>query len=183
MTLTLKTNHADEIVENLANQFHGKPRLAALLTVFAGQVQELEQALYDLLIYRQLEFAEGAQVDGFGSIVGEAREGRTDIDYKAAIRARINLNLCNGTAEDIINLIRGIVGDVRVKVTDYYPAGFIADIVDPIDPLLVDPIRAASFVQSGKPAGVRAIATFSVPGAFKFDSGPGFDLGKYGGAI
>jgi len=183
MTLTLKTNHAEEIVDNLANQFHGKPRIAALLTVFAGQVQELEQALYDLLIYRQLEYAEGAQVDGFGSIVGEAREGRTDIDYKAAIRARINLNLCHGTPEEIINLVRGVAGDVRVKIRDFYPAAFLAEIVDPIDPLIVDPSRVGNFVQSGKPAGVRAITTFASTGAFRLDSGPGLDLGKYGGAI
>lgn len=182
MTLVLKTNHAEEAVQNLATQFQGKPRIAATLTVFARQIQELEQALYDLLIYRQLEFAEGAQVDGFGSIVGEAREGRTDLDYKAAIRARINLNLGHGTTEEIVALIRGIAGDVQVKIVDYYPAGFIADIVDPIDPLIVDPVRIANFVQSGKPAGVWAITTYHVAGAFRFDSGPGLDVGKYGGA-
>lgn len=183
MALQHKDSHIAEALANLVSQFRGKAYVEATLSAFVQQVQDLEDVFFELLEERFIDDAVGAQLDGFGSIVGEARESRPDDEYKTAIKARIQLNLGNGTPEDIIGLVRSVAGNVRVKVTDYYPAAFIADVVDPIDPLVIDPARLLAIVQTGKPAGVYASVTYHVVGEFKFDTGPGFDEGKYGGAL
>lgn len=183
MALAHKYDHIAEALENLVTQFKGKANIEATLTAFIQQVQDLEEAFFELLEERFIDVAVGAQLDGFGSIVGEARESRSDEDYRLAIKARIQLNLGNGTPEDLISLVRSVAGNVRVKIIDFFPAGFIADVVDPIDPLVVDPARLLAIVQTGKPAGVFASVTYHVVGEFKFDSGPGFDEGKYGGSL
>jgi len=183
MGIVYKDTHSTEALARLISQFRGKPNLEAILSVVIKQVQDLENVSFELLTERYIDVAEGAQVDGFGAIVGEAREGRGDAEYKIAIKARMQLNLGNGTPEDIIQLIRGIAGDVRVRIYEFYPAAFMAEIVDPIDPLVVDPARILGIVQAGKPAGVWCIVGFGVIGSFRFDAGPGFDIGKYGGAL
>ncbi len=183
MGLEQKTTHIQEALDHLVAQFQGKPKLAAMISAYITQVQDLETVWFELLEERWLENAEGVQIDGFGQIVGEAREGRTDLAYKTAIRARMVLNRSQGTTEDIIELIRGIAGDVLVRVTDYYPAGFVAQVMTPIDPDYVDISKIGVFVRSGRPAGVDAIVIFGVEGSFRFDAGPGYDIGKWAGAI
>ena len=183
MTIAKTTTHAAEAKDNLAGQFKGQEKLEALLTAFINEVQDLENVLFDVLELTSLDEAFGEQLDGFGSIVGENREGRTDDDFRLAIRARLRLNLSNGTAEDMIELIRALVGDKQVEIVEdfaFSPAHFDAYILDPID---VDGFQVAKFVRSGKPAGVRAILHWFAAGAFQFDVGPGFDVGKLGGGI
>jgi hypothetical protein len=183
MALTFKTTHASEALANLAAQFKGKPKLASLINTLSRQIQELEDVFYQLVTERWIDYAEGAQLDGFGSIVGEARESRPDLEYRTAIKARMQLNIGDGTIQDIQNLLRGLAGDVRVQVLEFFPAAFIANVVDPIDPTIIDPTKLWGIVQQGKPAGVEAILTFGVLGSFRYDVGPGFDIGKYGGGI
>lgn len=183
MALTQKTAHVVEALANLAAQYKGKANIEAMLTAYINQVQDLEGVLFELLTERFIDDAEGVQVDGFGSIVGEAREGRSDADYKLAIQARIVLNLSNGTPEDLIALVRSVVGAAVVRMTDYFPAGFVAYIEDPIDPLIISPAKAYAILQKGKPAGVQAQLSFYVANPFRYDAGPGYDQGKYGGAL
>jgi hypothetical protein len=185
MTLAKKSNHRDEALRQLAQQFQGKPRLQALLEAFLTQVQALEDALFSVLEETPISTAVGAQLDGLGSIVGEAREGRADPDYRIAILARIRINLSSGTPEDIIALIRAVLGPVTVKLTEYFPADFIAEVLGPIDPLAVNPAQVGAFVRSGRPAGVGSGVVFHVTPEFRFDStvGHGFDAGKYAGVF
>ena len=182
MTLIEKLDHLREALGNLVTQFQGKPHIAGLITSYVNQIQELEAVFFQLLVDRWLDNAVGAQLDGFGSIVGEVREGREDLAYRTAIKARIILNLSQGLTEDIIALLRGVAGEVTVEVTDYYPAGFIARITDPINPAEVDVSKLGAILDSGRAGGVHGQVTYHVTGPFRFDSGPGFDVGKYGGA-
>ena len=89
MTLTQKSTHVQEGLANLVQQFKDKPDLAALLTSYLEQIQDLETAYFGLLTERTLNAAVGVQLDGIGAIVGEDRRGRDDADYRLAIRARI----------------------------------------------------------------------------------------------
>jgi len=183
MTITKNDNHVQDALDTRIEFFKNKVRFGDLLTSFVGEVQEVEDALFQILDDTNLDTAQNQQLDDLGSIVGEARFGREDTLYRGAIATRIMLNKSGGTIEDIIGLIRGVAGDVQVNLREYSPAAFIAEIVDPIDPLLIDPNQIGIIVKSGKAGGVRGLTAFHVAGPFQFDSGLGYDLGAYGGAI
>lgn len=200
MSIKQKVNHVEEAQANLVAQFREKPNLEALVASYVEQIQQLENVFFELLNRRSLpkikigdrevESSFGAQLDGLGSIVGEARQSRTDDAYRLAIGARIVLNLANGTPEDIIRLIRALVGDKQVEIIESFPAHFEAIVNDPID---VDGFRVSTFVQSAKPAGVRGIFHWHQtshpfgfegdPEAFGFDDGTNRpEAGEFAGA-
>lgn len=126
--------HLEEALAQLAQQFHDKPNIAALLAAFIEQIQDLEDVLVSLHDLRNIDVASDTQLDGIGLIVGEGRGGRDDPSYRSAIRARISLNNSSGTIEELIALARAIVGLVDVQFTDYYPAGFELTVIDPVTP-------------------------------------------------
>lgn len=185
MTLTKKTDHVDEALAHLLEQFKGAPKLHALLTSFVNQVQDLENVWFELLLDRWIESAEGVQLDGLGDIVGEAREGRVDADYREALEGRIVLNLGSGQPEVIIRLLNCANCNGGAELIEYFPASFdvrMRHAVMDIDAAE----RLAALIQSGKAAGVKAHLIFAFsPEAelFRFDSGPGYDQGKWAGAL
>lgn len=98
---TLFTTHVSKGLNRLLSQFKGQPNFEGQLKSFLIQVQEIEAMLHSLVVDRYLDTAEGAQLDGIGRIVGEGRLGRSDLDYRAAIKGRIRVNLGDGRVEDI----------------------------------------------------------------------------------
>lgn len=154
-------------------QFKDKIYFSALVEIYTAQMTELQTVFLSLLNLAQVTVAEGVQLDGIGDIVGEARTGRTDANYRIAILARIRLNLSNGTLEDVIALIRAIAGQVGVQVKDFPPASFVARIVDVLNPD-INPALLASFVASGRPTGVNGQVIYQLDedaAMFTFASG------------
>ena len=186
MAYLKKTTHVAEALANLIAQFEDKPNIIKLISIYVAQLQELEDAFSDLLTETTIENAEGLHLDNIGQIVGEPRSGRSDVQYRTAIRARIGLNTSEGTIEDVIDLATAVSGaPVAVQIQEIFPAGFLLNILDPIDPAQVDIDRMASFIASGRAGGVRGLLTFGVLGAFQYDgpAGTGYDEGPYGGAL
>jgi hypothetical protein len=95
-----------------------------LVRVAVGQVEPLRDNLVALIEERTIETAVGAQLDQWGSVLALPRGGRDDDSYRIALRARLAVYLSNGTAEQIITIVRLLVGDVVVEVRDRYPALF-----------------------------------------------------------
>jgi len=183
MAYVKKTDHIDEALGHLIQQFSDRPDLKKLAESWLTQIQGLEDTFSDILTKTTVENSTGAQLDALGAIVGELRRGRNDLQYSTAVRARLILNVSEGTTENLIDLIRGIAGEVRVDVQEFYPAAFIAVVMDPIDPEETDVTQLGALVASGRPAGVRGVVAFSTAPAFRFDTGPGYDEGGYGGAV
>lgn len=182
MALEQITEHVQEALNNLLAQFKGKPKIAGLITSYVNQIQDLEDVFFQLLIDRWLDNAEGVQLDGFGSIVGQAREGKNDDDYRLAIKAKIQLNLSEGTTEDIIDILRAALGLFTVEVVEYFPAAFTAELVEPLDPS-TNPNVLAVILNSGRSAGVKSVLLFKVADPFQYDTGLGYDEGHYAGAL
>lgn len=186
MSYSKKTTHVAEGVSNLVSQFQTKPRIVSLTSIYLKQIQEAEDALSDLLTETDLDNAADIHLDNIGAIVGEPRLGRSDSQYRTAIRARILLNISNGTIEDMIALVIASTGlPVTIEITEYFPASFTARIIEPIDPLVVDTDDIAALISSGKPAGVGGHLDFfegtGTPFQFNGPAGSGFDEGEYGG--
>lgn len=181
MTLTQKTNHVAEALDNLLEQFKGKDIFARVITSYIEQVQDLEDAAFSTYFGRMLSNAVGAQLDGLGDVVGEERGGKDDDAYRIAIRARILVNISNGTPEDIIGILAATTG-ATIKIREYYPAAFIAELTTPVETGF-DAALIAVYLNEGKAAGVLAHLVYYVEGEFRYDTaGQGYDEGKYGGA-
>lgn len=186
MTYSKKTTHVEEGLDNLIEQFKDKPKIRALATAYLDQIQDLENAFSDLLTETTIDDSVGIHLDNIGSIVGEPRAGRDDVQYRTAIKARIQLNTSGGTLEDVVALAIAVANaPVTIGIIELFPAGFLASIKEPLDPAVTDVDRVASFIAAGRPAGVRGLLTSGVLGSFQYDgpAGSGFDLGKYGSAV
>ncbi|NIQ91012.1 MAG: hypothetical protein GWM98_04680 [Nitrospinaceae bacterium] len=181
MAIEHKTNHVAEGLGQLIEVLKDKPKIRKFLTVFLNQIQDLEDAFLELLIDRALDEAVGAQLDGLGSIVGEFREGRNDTDYRLAIRVRIQILLNEATPQDLIEIFVNSTGKA-VQLREYFAASFTLELFDPVDPSW-DPVPYGAILQTTKPAGVNAQLLYHIEDPFRFDTGPGFDEGHYGGAI
>ena len=61
------------MISHLLAQFQDKPKLHGLLKVLGRQLDKIETALNDMQEKRGLDTAEGVQLDGCGTIVGQSR--------------------------------------------------------------------------------------------------------------
>ena len=99
------------------------PQLAALLTSYTDEVQELENAIWDVMVGRLTDYASGVQLDALGRIVGQKRESLGDAAYRAHIKARVRINQSFGQAKDIIAVIK-LVDSAVFHITEYPTASF-----------------------------------------------------------
>jgi hypothetical protein len=179
---TKTDDHVDEAIANLIEQFKNKPVIAGYLTAWVNQIQDLEDAAFDTLVGRLFPYAEGAQLDGIGRIVGEDRGGRTDIVYREALNARVLINKCEGTPEQIIEIFE-LLTNQEVELLEYYPAALELTIPNYVNLDEFNPARMSGYLNGVKPAGVLAHLVYHPFNPFQFDTGLGFDQGHWGGAL
>ena len=134
------------------------PNLNALLAVCLKQLQKAEDALNTGIITRFLGFAAGAHLDAIGRLVGEARLGKLDPDYRKAIRLRIYVNGSSGRPEDLIYVARQLTGFQVVNYLDVPQASGAGGNCRIVIPgWTADAGQVHAFLQSICPAGVRLI--------------------------
>jgi len=97
-------NHVLEGLALLLQQWRSSPKVTGILTTYLKQFQVLEDTVWDVINSRMVDTAVGAQLDMLGDLVGEARKGRNDTDYRAAVRLRIRVNRSQGRAVDVIDV-------------------------------------------------------------------------------
>lgn len=160
MELVAKTTHVEEGLAQLAQQFHDKPVMAAFLTAFLRQVQDLENALFTIPAGNVLDVAVGVQLDGLGSIVGEPRDGRDDDTYRLWIRSRILLNMSSGLAEELYAIFAPLVAPAVPELEDFYPAALELRIQGEITEALAS--QLSLMLDEAKAAAVAAYLVWSV---------------------
>jgi hypothetical protein len=163
--------HTVDAVATLVSQFKNSSRLIALISVFSDQVQEVEDALQQLLSERSLTTSAGAQRDGIGSIVGEPRMLRSDVDYLQAIYKAIGINTSKGTGEDILRCMALLDPDLY-EITPYPYACMVVRKLE--FPLLMALEPYTDLLRGIKPAGVLCSFQYSEAGeanTFEFASG------------
>jgi len=99
-----------------------KPLLNALVQAMVTPIVDIELRACEMLNERWIDTAIGKQLDGCGYIVGEARQGRADDEYREAIRFRIFINTSNGTPNDLIEALRFITKATDLQYIEQYPA-------------------------------------------------------------
>lgn len=172
--------HNDAMVEEavgLLIEWFRKPRWVALLQSMVGEIQEAEDAVYAVLSALDLDTAVDDVLDKFGRLVGELRQGRSNDDYRAAVRVRILVNSSDGKLEQLIAIARGLVPTAVVSVQELYPAALR---------MYFSTLGTVSFrtverlLHQAKPAGVRLNVASGVPTVGAVDGDP---LGGTVGAV
>lgn len=175
-------DHGERAFRALLTQDLDKPRIAALARAMGAGAQELEDTTFDLIIGRALSAAVGAQLDQWGSVVGEARVGLDDEDYRRFIRARVLANICRGTVDEIIAIWSLVTAPATtVRYLPMHPAGFKLYVVR--KKWLAEALRRRirRMLEAVKPAGVTIELIEALDGFFGFDENPdaaGYDVGK-----
>ena len=113
----LITNHSERAQNLLIEQFKNSPNLKKLLEIYVDELQEIEDALAEIMESRNLETTIGAQLDIVGERVGENRTSSDDDEYRALIYFRVFLNSSNGEPETLIAALR-VLG--KAAIVRYY---------------------------------------------------------------
>lgn len=116
-------DHVDRARDDLLWQFKDSPRLVSLVEAMANAVQIFEDEAWNVYINRALQDAEGDQIDKFGAIVGEARGGLSDADYRKIIEARALAYTCVGLTDQFIDMFSFLTAPSTVRWEPLYPAG------------------------------------------------------------
>lgn len=175
-----------DLSNRLATYLKQKTNVNGILLAVDNQIADLKAALTQLKSDRYLANAFGAGLDTIGAIVGRARNGYSDTLYRRQIAGTILLNMTSGTLPEIYAILTAVkpAGSV-LTILDGWPAGFTCH-METVPMTDDDVMILISFLRLAKVAGVRAILEWSpvtLSNTFRFDVGPGFDVGHLAGAI
>ncbi|KKK91869.1 hypothetical protein LCGC14_2708620 [marine sediment metagenome] len=177
--LTKKITITSEALANLIEFFKNKPKIAAFISAFVDQSQDVEDGSFEVLLDTIIETAVGVQLDGIGVIVGRARGGLTDDLYRVRLQAQILLNKSSGTLDEILTIVALLEAAPIVDVSEQFPAGFVIEIID----IQGDPAQLAAIIAEARSAAVNGHLHYSLSPAaelFTFASGdtPEVDTSK-----
>jgi len=155
--------HSARGVARLIDRY-ARPSNQALLASWLDEVQEAEDALWQLYVERSLATAEGDQLDVLGAIVGEPRLGRDDETYRLWISARNMVNRSSGMTTEMLAIARKLIPPppYYIELTEYYPAAFVMHIVGALT--LADGYQIARMLHLAKGAGIQFGMTWTVVG-------------------
>lgn len=163
------TNHSEQAVARLIEQFKDKARLTAVITGLVDPMQDIEDMLAFLRDNRMYS-ATGVALDRLGDIVGQPRAGgQTDADYLIRIQTRVIQNVSRGEPERLILVYKILMGATLVLLSEHFPAAYsLASEIDFVDQEQVNEIiRQIDLVA---PAAVRLefLSTFDLAEPFAF---------------
>lgn len=143
-----ETQHVKKARALLIEQYKGRPIIQGFLDSYIKRIQDLEDALWDIINSRRLDLAVGLQLDVLGLLVGELRLGRTDEEYRPSIRIRIRVNRSRGRIVDVIDVAKLVNVHGTPIVIEYRYLGFEVNIFEEegerYTAALLDKTRAAT---------------------------------------
>lgn len=137
-------------------------RIVRLLKAWVSTLQGIENTLQDMLSQKNVDNAVGAQLDLLGKVVGQARGGRTDADYRRFIRAKVKVNKSNGIYDDILQVSVLVLNNVAYTLKSFQngPATMTLLIQGVALPMALAQILSG-LLQKTKSAGVRLETVFN----------------------
>jgi hypothetical protein len=168
------TTHDAEARALLLAQYKGLPGIQGILDTYVGDVQDLENALWSLGTSMDIFSSTGVQLDMWGNILNQPRNGLSDTPYQGVLLAKIAQNVSQGTPEDVIRVYKLLMNASYVEyieTPDGYPAAFqiTATGATPV----TDSQSIKNAINATKAAGVAVAFYASIPGpAFSFLGDP-----------
>lgn len=148
-------SHGDAGVALLLSQFRDKPKIEALLRAFLDGMQDLENAIYQVLTERWIDTAVGAQLDELGGILDLPRTGWGDETYRIMLRAQVRVLRSSGTWPDLLGIL-DVIG-VPLSATSVSDSGMAEARVVLGDYLSgdIEALDAFGLLERARPGGVR----------------------------
>lgn len=115
-------DYIEKFLPKLAGQFENSPKLKAMVSAMLSFFSELETEADRLKTERWIDSAIGQQLDGCGYIVGELRKGRSDDEYREAIKFRVFVNVSGATPDDLIKALKFLTNPTDCQYLEAYPA-------------------------------------------------------------
>ena len=179
-TITKISTHESDAKERIISELKDAENLEKLIGVLSNRQQDLENTSWDLLTQRNIDDAEGAQLDALATTLGIVRGTSDDDQLRIRLYAIIATYRSNGSIEVIISVFRALTQAGSVILTEVFPANIILTAKDaPYPTSTRDQIKDAS--RSLKAAGVSldgVIISGETPFVFDGDPAPtgaGFD--------
>jgi glycine/D-amino acid oxidase-like deaminating enzyme len=185
VTLAHNTSHVADGLDTLVYDLR-KPKLQALASSYLLEVQQLEDAFWDLYLRSMIANGFGAALDQLGALVTQPRENRSDDVYRVWILARALVLRSSGRPPELARIARMILPQsVRVVVVEEYPAAFTLRLEGVLDASIGRAL--AALLQLAKANGVRLLVTYqpgtpfryAASGASEFGSINGYGAGGY----
>jgi len=115
-------NLIDEAESLMLHQFKDSPKLIRLVRALVTPLEKAARNIQVLHHGRYIKNAKGQRLDILGRIVGQPREHMSDADYRAWIQVGIRLNISSGTPEDVLGILRILLGaKAQVLIYEYPP--------------------------------------------------------------
>jgi len=174
MSLVKITTHIVDALSRRIEQYKSKKNIEGMIRAFVKQIQDLEEVGSELRNERlDLTQTVGVQLDKFGTIVVQEREGFDDVFYRILLQFKIGQNISKGEPAALISTIKLIT---LASLVHYQNLGFgqVSLSTDgTIDPALINFVFTN--MQKVAMAGVRinSIICFDPDEPFSFDgTGP-----------
>lgn len=152
--MTPFSTHVERGLSRLIEKFKNKPKVVGLLTALLEEVQELDDAVYEAALRRQISEAFGHTLDLWGALLGRGRGNLSDDSYRVRLRVQLLLMRASGTAPELVQVFRLLAPAPRtVHYIPRYPAAQEVAIRGAPSPEGED---FAAILQSAKAAGVRS---------------------------
>jgi hypothetical protein len=167
-------DHVTEGLAYLPSEFFDSPILKEVLKIYLERLQKLEDVIQDIVDQKNIDLAEGVQLDGIGEILGLKREGLTDSEFRNKLNIQKILNASEGTYPVALDLWKRLLGSNMAMITPEYPAGVALYSGVGISDFSILDIIVQSF-----PLTVTAsiTASYDADPAFCFEGGTGLGFG------
>jgi hypothetical protein len=167
MITTQITDHVQQALARLLQQYRGRTLVTGLYTSLVDQIQDLENALFALDAGRQIwngtgSPAIGEQLDQLGTIIGIGRNGLSDAEYLLFLFGKIAENFSDTTIPTILNVVAYVFQAESVSLVELFPAGIGLGVIgSPIPESLYQ--VAAGLIQAALGAGIQLVFTAASP--------------------
>lgn len=166
-TYTQNLEHVLEGISHFTELFKHGPRNQAMAAALLDQVQELEDAIWDVFQAFDPDTAVGNALDLLGQLVGEPRLERVDDEFRTAIRVRVLVNASDGKTEQLYAILAGIFGAFETppvfRIYETYPLTIAAEIVGDPGAVTIETIHR--LLTQAKAGGVRLDTILAAEGA------------------
>lgn len=151
------SDHVEQAKNRAVWQYKEKPNWDALHEIHIQRIQILEDINNRLLVEQSLSNSVGVQLDLLAADYGLLREGRSDEDFRAALRTQINLLYSAGQVNVLLFNLQRLVNDRQVSLNQIFPLALLMWIfVDDFgDITSEEAARINAVMQEIKAAGVR----------------------------
>jgi alkanesulfonate monooxygenase SsuD/methylene tetrahydromethanopterin reductase-like flavin-dependent oxidoreductase (luciferase family) len=122
MAATKITDHVLQALARRMAMYAETTDIAWFISTICVQIQELEEAFFELIEDRWLDTAIGLQLDNLGEILGIGRAGNDDDTYRIRLIAGVARFNSSGRPEEVISAFLLLASATRVILSETFPA-------------------------------------------------------------